>query len=82
MDNKLVTLDKALDISDLNFIDPADNIVLPELKPNITNHLGSPNKTVLIKKSVFEKNKKNHKELSTEESRRPKRQPNKKQSYP
>ena len=69
MDNKLITLDKALDISDLNFMDPADNIVLPELKPNITNHLGTSNKTVLIKKSVFEKNKKNHKELSTKESR-------------
>ena len=70
MDNKLVTLANALYISDLNFIDPAGNIVLPKLKPNVTYHLGILNKTILIKKSVFEKNKKNHKELSTEDSRR------------
>lgn len=69
MDNKLVILTKALDISDLNFIDPTEDIVLTELKPDVTNHLGIPNKTVLIKKCVFEKNKKNHKELATEESK-------------
>lgn len=69
MDNRITILEKAQEITDLDFTNPAGDVVLPALMPIVTKYLGIPNKNVLIKKSVFEKNKKNHKELTNESSR-------------
>ena len=69
MDKRVTILNKAQEIPDLDFTDPTGDVFLPPLMPNVTNYSAIPNKNILIKRSVFEKNKKNHKELAIQESR-------------
>ena len=69
MEKRVTILGKAQEIPDLDFTNPTGDVLLPSLMPNVTKYSVIPNKNILIKRSVFEKNKKNHKELAIQESR-------------
>lgn len=64
------SLHSAEEINDSDFENPTRNIVLPELSDETANAIGAVGRTVLIKKSIFEKSKREHKELTPEECRR------------
>ena len=63
-------LNSVNDISDKDFKNPYRNIELPSLSKENVNKLGITSRPVLIKKSIFEKSKKGHNELSADESRK------------
>lgn len=57
------------DITDEDFVNPTRTIGLPKLPNAVSDAIGSKNKRVIIKKNIFGKNHKNHKELTPSESR-------------
>ncbi len=57
------------DISDDDFINPARTVGLPKLPGVVSDAIGSNDKRVIIKRNIFGKNHKNHKELTPAESR-------------
>lgn len=57
------------DISDEDFIHPTRTIGLPKLPDIVSDAIGANDKRVIIKKNIFGKNHKNHKELTPAESR-------------
>ncbi len=58
------------EITDEDFTSPTRNIELPAIPQNIDDAIGANGKPIVIKKNVFEKNNKNHKDLTSGESRR------------
>jgi hypothetical protein len=64
-----VQLTSPQEISDEDFLSPSRDVMLPSLSENVLNVIGSQVKPVVIKKSVFDKNKKHHAELTAEDSR-------------
>ena len=62
-------VEKVESITDDDFNNPSRSIELPKIPENVDYALGANGKPVVIKKNIFEKNKKNHPELTTEESR-------------
>ena len=57
------------EITDADFETPSRNVQLPPLPKNVDEAIGANGKPVVIKKNVFEKNAKSHKDLSSEDSR-------------
>lgn len=57
------------EITDEDFEHPTRNVMLPILPENVDRAIGADGKRVVIKKNIFEKNKKSHKDLSPTQSR-------------
>lgn len=57
------------EITNEDFTNPKRTIGLPALPKNVDKAIGANGRRAIIKKNVFEKNRKNHPELSTEENR-------------
>ena len=57
------------DLTDEDFSKPYRNVELPELPKNVDDAIGANGKPVVIKKNIFEKNGKSHKDLSASQSR-------------
>ena len=57
------------EITDADFAEPKRNVVLPTLPAKVDDVIGANGKDVVIKKSIFEKNRKNHGDLTAEQSR-------------
>lgn len=61
---------KSIDeLTDEDFTSPARSVQLPQLPQKVDEAIGANGKPVVIKKSIFEKNKKAHKDLTPEQSR-------------
>ncbi len=61
---------KSIDeLTDEDFNSPARSVQLPQLPQKVDEAIGANGKPVVIKKSIFEKNKKAHKDLTPEQSR-------------
>ena len=61
---------KSIDeLTDEDFNSPARSVQLPQLPQKVDEAIGTNGKPVVIKKSIFEKNKKAHKDLTPEQSR-------------
>lgn len=70
MNNIFVFLQNALEIQDEDFNNPTRNVLLPSLTQEAMEKIGTDDRLVMIKKSVFEKNRKHHNELSPDDSRK------------
>ena len=57
------------ELTDEDFNTPTRNVQLPTLFENVANAIGTEGKAVVIKKNIFEKNKRDHKDLTAEQSR-------------
>ena len=57
------------DLTDEDFSKPYRNVELPELPKNVDDAIGANGKPIIIKKNIFEKNGKSHKDLSASQSR-------------
>ncbi len=57
------------ELTDEDFNTPTRNVQLPTLSENVANAIGTDGKAVVIKKNIFEKNKRDHKDLTAEQSR-------------
>ena len=57
------------ELTDEDFNTPTRNVQLPTLSENVANAIGTEGKAVVIKKNIFEKNKKSHKDLTAEQNR-------------
>ena len=70
-DGKLIVeeINSIDDISDDDFNAPTRNIQLPILPLHIDKAIGANGKPVVIKKNIFNKNRKNHKDLGASDSR-------------
>ena len=56
-------------IEDADFLNPTRNVELSKLPANIDSHVGGNGRSVLIKRSSFLKNNKDHNELTPDDSR-------------
>lgn len=66
---KLEKVESIDDITDEDFSSPTRNVELPQVPENVDNALGAEGKPVIIKKNIFERNAKRHKDLSPSQSR-------------
>ena len=57
------------EITDEDFTEPTRNVQLPNVPENVAAAIGTNGKPVVIKKSIFEKNSKSHKDLTPDQSR-------------
>ena len=57
------------DLTSEDFTNPKRNVRLPKLPKTINDAIGAQDKPVIIKKNIFEKNYKSHKDLSVQDSR-------------
>ena len=57
------------EITDADFDSPTRSIQLPSIPPKVDEAIGANGKPIVIKKNVFEKNKKSHKDLTPKDSR-------------
>ena len=58
------------EITDEDFTNPTRSIQLPQLPNNVSDAIGANGRRVVIKKNVFGKNLKSHKDLTPEDSRK------------
>ena len=56
-------------LTDEDFTNPTRNVQLPELPKNVDSAIGADGKPVVIKKSIFERNKDRHADLTAQQSR-------------
>ena len=71
-DNGKLLTEKVSSVDELtneDFTAPTRSVQLPELPQKVADVLGTGGKPVIIKKNIFEKNKKRHGDLSPEQSR-------------
>lgn len=66
---KLEKVNSIDDITDDDFNNPTRNIELPAIPQRINDAIGADGKGVIIKKNIFEKNKKSHRDLTPTQSR-------------
>lgn len=66
---KVEEVDSVDAITDADFEQATRNILLPILPEAVDTAIGAEGRRVIIKKNIFEKNKKSHKDLSPEQSR-------------
>ncbi len=66
---KLEKIASVDELTDEDFSAPTRSVELPELPKNVDDAIGAGGKKVVIKKNIFEKNKKNHKDLTPSQSR-------------
>ena len=74
--SKEVSVDRRTDkigsideLTDEDFTTPSRNVELPTLPQNVADAIGTQGKPVVIKKSIFEKNRNTHPELTPTQSR-------------
>ena len=67
---KLEKVTSVDDLTDEDFSAPTRNVELPTLPKTVDDAIGANGKPVVIKKNIFEKNKKSHKDLTPEQSRK------------
>ena len=70
MNNIFVFLRNAFEIQDEDFNNPTRHVVLPSLTQEAIEKIGTDNRLIMIKKSVFDKNRKHHNELTPDDSRK------------
>lgn len=66
---KVEKIESVDELTDEDFSAPTRNVELPALPKNVDAAIGANGKPVIIKKNIFEKNKKNHSDLSASQSR-------------
>ena len=66
---KLEKITSVDELTDEDFSTPTRNVELPTLPKIVDEAIGANGKPVVIKKNIFEKNKKSHKDLTPEQSR-------------
>lgn len=66
---KLEKVESIDDVTDEDFSSPTRNVELPKIPETVDNALGAEGKPVIIKKNIFERNAKRHKDLSPSQSR-------------
>ena len=66
---KLEKITSVDELTDEDFSNPTRNVELPALPENVDKAIVANGKPVVIKKNIFEKNKRNHSELSPSQSR-------------
>ena len=66
---KLEKITSVDELTDEDFSNPTRNVELPALPENVDKAIVANGKPVVIKKNIFEKNKRNHSELSPSKSR-------------
>ncbi len=57
------------DIADDDFVKPHRSVEIPNVPQNVRSAIGAGDKPIIIKKNIFEKNLKNHPELTANENR-------------
>ena len=57
------------ELTDEDFTNPTRSVELPQLPEAVSDAIGANGKPVVIKKNIFEKNKKTHRDLSAQDSR-------------
>lgn len=70
MNNIFAFYRNALEIPDEDFDNPSWSVLLPPLTHEAVEKIGTNDRMVVIKKEVFEKNRKHHQELSSDDSRK------------
>lgn len=66
---KLEKVKSVDDLTDEDFSKPTRSVELPQVPKNVDNALGADGKPVIIKKNIFEKNSRDHADLTPEQSR-------------
>ena len=66
---KLEQLSSMDELTDEDFSNPTRNVALPPLPAKVDDVIGAEGKKVVIKKNIFEKNKKRHKDLNPSQGR-------------
>lgn len=66
---KLEKVNSIDELTDEDFTNPTRSVELPMLPKNVDAAIGANGKPVIIKKNIFEKNKRSHSDLSPEQSR-------------
>lgn len=66
---KIEKINSIDELTDEDFTNPTRNVQLPALPQNVDNAIGGNGKPVVIKKNIFEKNKKSHKDVSATQGR-------------
>ena len=66
---KTETIADVDELTDRDFSTPYRNVELPQLPENVGNAIGANGRPVVIKKNIFEKNRKDHPELTPGQSR-------------
>ena len=57
------------ELTDDDFMSPSRSVELPQIPDNVDAAIGASGKPVIIKKNIFEKNARDHKDLTPEQSR-------------
>jgi len=57
------------ELSDNDFTTPSRSVELPNIQRNVRDAIGAGEKPIIIKKNIFEKNKRDHADLTPEQSR-------------
>jgi hypothetical protein len=68
-ENNKIYLTSPQEIGNEDFLTPSRDVALPSLPENVLSAVGCQAKPVMIKKSIFEKNKNHHAELTPDDSR-------------
>ena len=66
---KLEQISSIDELTDEDFSHPTRNVELPTLPNNVADAIGANGKPVVIKKNIFEKNKRSHRDLTPEQGR-------------
>ena len=66
---KLEKVKSVDDLTDEDFSKPTRSVELPQVPENVDNAIGADGKPVIIKKNIFEKNSRDHADLTPEQSR-------------
>lgn len=65
----LESVNNVSDMTDNDFTNPTRNVKLPILPEKVSDAIGANGRPIVIKKNIFERNKKKHKDLTPEQSR-------------
>lgn len=65
----LESVNNVSDMTDNDFTNPTRNVKLPILPEKVSDAIGATGRPIVIKKNIFERNKKKHKDLTPEQSR-------------
>jgi len=68
---KLITekVRRVEDVTDEDFVNPSRSIELPTIPKKVADAIGTNGKPIIIKKNIFEKNSRDHADLTPEQSR-------------
>ena len=66
---KLDKVESVADLTDEDFTAPTRNVQLPQIPANVDAAIGANGKPVVIKRNIFDKNRKGHSDITGEKSR-------------